>query len=209
MLPFVRKAVAKTSVVQNLAVYVAQDCTGELDICSVWLFLLLRGHCVKIFYLLYLYFPVYKEDVARLCDLSPSQTPPDPSRQAWKSVIILVPVRLGGEALNPSYIECVKVCTFFLTSPFHMCGLQQCLQNQLNECVLKNTWVHFQNILKLECCIGIIGGKPKHSLYFIGFQGKNQEVYIAVMWINRAAGRAAFWLLDIIPPQAACTKHLI
>lgn len=106
-----RKAVAKTPAVHNLAVYVAQDCT------------------------------VYKEDVVRLCDLSLNQTPPDLSSQAWKSVIILVPVRLGGEAINPSYIECVK------------------------------------NILKLECCIGIIGGKPKHSLYFMGFQDE-QLLYL-------------------------------
>lgn len=52
---------------------------------------------------------VYKEDVLGLCELSQSQTPPEPSSQGWKSVIILVPVRLGGEVLNPSYIECVKV----------------------------------------------------------------------------------------------------
>lgn len=106
-----RKAVAKTTALHNLAVYVAQDCT------------------------------VYKGDVAHMCDISQSQIPPDSSNHLWKSVIILVPVRLGGEALNPSYIECVK------------------------------------NILKLDCCIGIIGGKPKHSLYFIGFQDE-QLLYL-------------------------------
>ncbi|KAM3915761.1 cysteine protease ATG4C isoform 1-T2 [Leptodactylus fuscus] len=51
-----------------------------------------------------------------------------------KAVLILVPVRLGGERTNTEYFEFVK------------------------------------GILSLEYCVGIIGGRPKQSYYFVGFQ---------------------------------------
>ncbi|XP_056143972.1 cysteine protease atg4da-like [Lampris incognitus] len=76
---------------------------------------------------------IYKEDVRSLCGC-PVSGDSTGSNQSWKSVIILVPVRLGGQVLNPNYITCVK------------------------------------KLLTLEYCIGIIGGKPKHSLFFVGYQ---------------------------------------
>nr|XP_055051000.1 cysteine protease atg4da-like [Misgurnus anguillicaudatus] len=81
---------------------------------------------------------VYVRDVLDLCGSSGV----DPSLGSrWKSLILLVPVRLGGDALNPSYTQCVK------------------------------------RLLMLRCCIGIIGGKPKHSLFFVGFQN-DQLIYL-------------------------------
>ncbi|NXO69621.1 ATG4C protease, partial [Phainopepla nitens] len=72
---------------------------------------------------------VYSSDVIdRQCSLM------DSGKAGTKAVIILVPVRLGGERTNTDYLEFVK------------------------------------GILSLEYCVGIIGGKPKQSYYFAGFQ---------------------------------------
>ncbi|XP_015511964.1 cysteine protease ATG4D [Neodiprion pinetum] len=68
---------------------------------------------------------VYMDDVAKVCQK------PDGS---WRSLVLLVPLRLGMDKLNPGYAPCLTA------------------------------------LLSLEDCIGVIGGRPRHSLYFIGYQ---------------------------------------
>ncbi|XP_037949291.1 cysteine protease ATG4D [Teleopsis dalmanni] len=98
----------------NINIYVARDCT------------------------------IYIQDIEDECRI-PEPTPqfvpwqmarkiPKQERKMWKSLIILIPLRLGTEKINPVYAHCLKL------------------------------------LLSTEYCIGIIGGRPKHSLYFVGFQ---------------------------------------
>ncbi|XP_008556293.1 cysteine protease atg4da [Microplitis demolitor] len=68
---------------------------------------------------------VYLEDVRKACEKSDG---------SWKSLILLVPLRLGADKLNPNYAPCLTA------------------------------------LLQLDVCIGVIGGRPRHSLYFIGYQ---------------------------------------
>lgn len=68
---------------------------------------------------------VYMQDVLEECEGKDGK---------FKSVVILIPVRLGAEKFNQIYGPCLTA------------------------------------LLTIEQCIGIIGGRPKHSLYFIGYQ---------------------------------------
>ena len=70
-------------------------------------------------------------------------------KQYWKSVIILIPLRLGSDRLNVAYAHCLKL------------------------------------LLSTEYCIGIIGGRPKHSLYFVGFQGNICSILLVVQNIYK------------------------
>lgn len=73
------------------------------------------------------------------------QQPETCQEEFWRSVVILIPMRLGGESMNDIYIPCVK------------------------------------SMLAHDNCIGIIGGRPKHSLYFVGWQGRLTNYLLILM----------------------------
>uniref|UniRef100_A0A182QPE9 Cysteine protease n=1 Tax=Anopheles farauti TaxID=69004 RepID=A0A182QPE9_9DIPT len=133
----VRLAAQEIADLDGINVYVAQDCAvyiqDILDECTVpatpavapWQKKTTVG-CTK--------------NAASTINASKSDTSPcaetleDEQSAHWKSLILLVPLRLGTDKLNPIYNECLKA------------------------------------MLSLDYCIGIIGGRPKHSLYFVGYQ---------------------------------------
>ncbi|XP_026468556.1 cysteine protease ATG4D [Ctenocephalides felis] len=116
----VQQAAQENTELDNLAVYVAQDCAvylqDVLDCCQP---------TAKINAT-----PPWKQKSSS----SQSNTERVSTNSAWKALVLLVPLRLGAEKLNQIYGPCLLA------------------------------------MLSQESCIGIIGGRPRHSLYFIGYQ---------------------------------------
>ncbi|KAK5965264.1 hypothetical protein GCK32_002766 [Trichostrongylus colubriformis] len=54
-----------------------------------------------------------------------------------KRLLVFIPLRLGGNSVNPVYIH------------------------------------HIRQMLSMVTCLGILGGRPDHSLYFIGYYGRH------------------------------------
>lgn len=73
-------------------------------------------------------------EVKKLCTVM-EQT--NSSKQIWKPLVLVIPLRLGISAINPAYVQGVKMCFTFPQS------------------------------------LGVIGGRPNHALYFIGFVGND------------------------------------
>lgn len=125
----VKNAAQENADFDNIVIYVAQDCTIYIqdihDECYI------PDRTTK-----YVPWQTNRKhtDDHTACGAGGSAHNSQQQQVYWKSLIILIPLRLGTEKLNPAYAHCLKL------------------------------------LLSTEYCIGVIGGRPKHSLYFVGFQ---------------------------------------
>lgn len=88
----------------------------------------------------------------------------DPKESSWRPLLLIIPLRLGLSEINPVYINSLKV------------SLQVIVINALSFPPLT---VHTLILsLSLQMCltfrqsVGIIGGKPNHAHWFIGYLGQ-------------------------------------
>ncbi|BFY99701.1 hypothetical protein BsWGS_02741 [Bradybaena similaris] len=119
------KASQSVPVLSQICLYVAQDCTVILeDVLKL---------CTRIH-------PAGSQDVSSDCETESSEL--KQKNKKWlRSLILLIPMRLGADVTNEVYFPCLK------------------------------------SLLSHDSCMGIIGGRPKHSLYFLGWQD-NKLLYL-------------------------------
>lgn len=82
---------------------------------------------------------VIVNEIKRLCKSPSQQSSGDGGfrhTRNWKPLVLVVPLRLGLNEINPVYVQGLKTCFTF------------------------------------EQSLGVIGGKPNHALYFIGYVGE-------------------------------------
>lgn len=63
----------------------------------------------------FIFISVYKKDVIKLCTQCKNCVNPKCNDKFYRSVLILVPVRLGSEGLNTIYIPCLQVSAWHVS----------------------------------------------------------------------------------------------
>ncbi|KAL0488343.1 autophagy-related protein ATG4 [Acrasis kona] len=86
-------------------------------------------------------------NINQQCDPTPNT---NDETQTWKPVVILIPIRIGLEHMNPIYSDSIK------------------------------------KTFQIPQSLGIMGGKPKSSLYFIGYQD-NDLLYLDPHTVQKPA----------------------
>jgi cysteine protease ATG4 len=94
---------------------------------------------------------VNKSDIEEHND-RPKTKPIDPT--VWKPVVILMPLRLGLDVLNPIYLDSIK------------------------------------KVFEIPQTLGIMGGKPKSSLYFVGYQ-EDDVFYLDPHTVQKTIGKGS------------------
>jgi cysteine protease ATG4 len=105
---------------------------------------------------------IFKQDVINLCTMPLSSTTnASPSNATNSDATKPINIPSSSSSSPPSFIPCIILISARLGG------------EELNEIYVDS----LKMFLELDTCIGIIGGKPKHSLYFLGYQG-DKVIYL-------------------------------